>query len=45
MGDYAEWRPRIGLPPFAVSVHWYWRFAGDPGNRWLRELIVALFRE
>ena len=45
MGDYAVWRPRIGLPPFAVSVHWYWRFTGDPGNRWLRELIVALFRE
>lgn len=45
MGDYAAWRPRIGLPAFAVSVHWYWRFAGDPGNRWLRELIVALFRE
>jgi len=45
MGDYAVWRPRIGLPAFAVSVHWYWRYAGDPGNRWLRELIVTLFRE
>jgi len=45
MGDYVAWRPRIGLPAFAVSVHWYWRYAGDPGNRWLRELIVALFRE
>ena len=44
-GDYVEWRPRIGLPSFAVSVHWYWRFGGDPGNRWLRERIVALFRE
>jgi DNA-binding transcriptional LysR family regulator len=45
MGDYAEWRPRIGLPAFAVSVHWYWRYAGDPGIRWLRELIGELFRE
>ena len=45
MGDYAEWRPRIGMPAFAVSVHWYWRFTGDPGNRWLREQIVTLFRE
>jgi DNA-binding transcriptional LysR family regulator len=45
MGDYAEWRPRIGLPAFAVSVHWFWRYTGDPGNRWLRELIVSLFRE
>jgi len=45
MGAYALWRPRVGLPAFDVSVHWYWRFAGDPGNRWLRELIVGLFRE
>jgi len=34
-----------GLPAFDVSVHWCWRFAGDPGNRSLRELIVAMFRE
>jgi DNA-binding transcriptional LysR family regulator len=45
LGAYALWRPRVGLPAFDVSVHWYWRFAGDPGNRWLRELIVTLFRE
>ena len=45
LGAYALWRPRVGLPAFDVSVHWYWRFAGDPGNRWLRELIVALFGE
>jgi DNA-binding transcriptional LysR family regulator len=45
MGEYAAWHLRLGLPAFAVSVHWYWRYAGDPGNRWLRELIVALFRE
>jgi hypothetical protein len=45
MGDYAVWRSRTGLPAFDVSVHWAARFAGDAGNRWLRELIVALFRE
>jgi len=45
MGEYAVWRPRVGLPPFEVSVHWSWRYAGDPGARWLRELIVTLFRE
>ncbi len=45
LGDYAAWRPKAGPPAFDVSVHWYWRFAGDPGNRWLRELIVSLFRE
>jgi DNA-binding transcriptional LysR family regulator len=45
MGAYAVWRPRAGLPAFDVSVHWNWRFTGDPGNRWLRERIVALFGE
>ena len=45
MGDYAVWRPRVGLPPFDVSVHWSWRYAGEPGTRWLRELIVTLFGE
>jgi DNA-binding transcriptional LysR family regulator len=44
-GDYAAWRPRVGLPAFDVSVHWSWRFEGDPGNRWLRERIVELFGE
>src|SRR6266545_580043 len=45
MGDYTVWRSRLGLPAFDVSVHSAWRFAGDAGNRWLRELIVSLFRE
>jgi DNA-binding transcriptional LysR family regulator len=45
MGTYAVWRPKVGLPAFDVSVHWSRRFAGDPGNRWLRETIVSLFGE
>ena len=45
MGDYAVWRPRVGLPAFDVSIHWSWRYAGEPGTRWLRELIVGLFGE
>jgi DNA-binding transcriptional LysR family regulator len=45
MGEYAIWRPRVGLPPFDVSVHWFWRYESEPGNRWLREIIVALFAE
>lgn len=45
LGDYVVWRPRVGLPPFDVSVHWFWRFTNEPGNRWLRERIVALFGE
>jgi len=42
--QFVVWRPR-GLPPFDVSVHWYWRYEGDPGNRWLRELIASLFAQ
>lgn len=45
LGDYVVWRPRVGLPSFDVGVHWFWRFTNEPGNRWLRERIVALFGE
>jgi DNA-binding transcriptional LysR family regulator len=45
LGEYSVWRPRVGLPSFDVSVHWYWRFTNEPGNRWLRERIVAMFGE
>lgn len=37
--------PALGLPPLRVSLHWYWRMHNDPGHRWLRETIVALFGE
>ena len=42
--QFVVWRPRA-LPPFDVSIHWYWRYEGDPGNRWLRELIASLFAQ
>ena len=45
MGKYTVWTANVGLPAFDVSVHWYWRFESDPGNRWFRELIVSLFSE
>lgn len=45
LGEYAVWRPRVGLPRFDVSVHWVRRFEHEPGNRWLRARIVALFGE
>ena len=45
MGAYVVWRPRIGLPPFEVCLYWSSRYADDPGNRWLRDLLVELFRE
>ena len=45
MGRYVMWRPSVGLPSFDVAVHWAARFGGDPGNAWLRERIVRMFRE
>ncbi|MEP7207570.1 MAG: LysR family transcriptional regulator [Casimicrobiaceae bacterium] len=45
LGRYAVLKPRMALPAFDVSVHWSWRFEGEPGNRWLRERVVALFGE
>jgi DNA-binding transcriptional LysR family regulator len=35
--------PPMPIPPAEVAVHWHERFEADPGNRWLREQIVALF--
>jgi DNA-binding transcriptional LysR family regulator len=37
--------PPMPIPPAEVAVHWHERFEADPGNRWLREQIVALFSE
>jgi DNA-binding transcriptional LysR family regulator len=33
----------IVIPPAEVAVHWHERFEADPGNRWLRALVVELF--
>ena len=32
------------LRDFAVSLHWSKRFESDPGNRWLRQAIVEIFK-
>lgn len=34
----------VAIPRAAVKVHWHDRYSGDPGNRWLRELMVELHR-
>ncbi|WP_393937177.1 LysR family transcriptional regulator [Piscinibacter sakaiensis] len=36
-----------GLPPvgFTVSLHWSARFENDPAHRWMRQLLLDLFRE
>jgi DNA-binding transcriptional LysR family regulator len=44
-GGYAIVEPPFPLRDFAVSLHWSKRFESDPGNRWLRQAIVALYRE
>jgi DNA-binding transcriptional LysR family regulator len=35
--------PPVAIPPADVAVHWHERFEADPGNRWLRELVIELF--
>jgi DNA-binding transcriptional LysR family regulator len=43
-GGYAIVEPPFPLRDFVVSLHWSKRFESDPGNRWLRQAIVALYR-
>lgn len=38
-------RPRWRFEDFVVGLHWSRRAQHDPANRWLRELVVGLFRE
>lgn len=35
----------VPIPPADVAAHWHERFERDPGNRWLREMIMELFTE
>jgi DNA-binding transcriptional LysR family regulator len=34
--------PPVPIPPAEVAIHWHERFESDPGNRWLRELLIEL---
>ena len=43
-GGYAIVEPSFPLRDFAVSLHWSKRFEADPGNRWLRQAIVGLYK-
>src|SRR5688572_6552044 len=42
-GRFKSLPPPVPMPAAEVAVHWHERFAGDPGNRWLREQIIELF--
>jgi DNA-binding transcriptional LysR family regulator len=44
-GKFKALPPPVPIPPAEVAVHWHERFEGDPGNRWLRELMIELFAE
>ncbi|MDB5892988.1 MAG: transcriptional regulator, LysR family [Rhodoferax sp.] len=44
-GGYAIVEPPLPLRDFSVSLHWSKRFERDPGNQWLRGVLVGLFRE
>ena len=35
----------LPIPPAEVAAHWHERFEADPGGRWLRSHVAALFRE
>ncbi|MCW5771297.1 MAG: hypothetical protein KIT16_06645 [Rhodospirillaceae bacterium] len=35
----------VDIPKFQVKQHWHERFHQDPGNRWLRGEVVALFQD
>ena len=41
-GNFKSLPPPVPIPPADVGVHWHERFEADPGNRWLREQLVAL---
>jgi DNA-binding transcriptional LysR family regulator len=37
--------PPVPIPPADVAAHWHERFERDPGSRWLRDMILELFKE
>ena len=44
-GGYAIVEPPVAGRDFTVSLHWSRRFEADPGNAWLRERVISLFRQ
>ena len=37
--------PPVVIPPAEVAVHWHERFEADPGNRWLRGVMIELYSD
>ena len=44
-GRFKVLPPPVPIPPADVAAHWHERFERDPGSRWLREIVQALFTE
>jgi len=44
-GNLRTLPPPVAIPPAEVALHWHERFEQDPGNRWLRELMVELYSD
>lgn len=38
--EYAVLDPDFPMARFTVSLHWSKRFENEPGNRWLRQLVI-----
>ncbi len=45
MGRFKTLAPPVEIPPSDVRIHWHERFDADPGNQWLREMLLALYAE
>jgi len=41
-GAYAIVEPNFPLRDFTVSLHWSRRFETEPGNQWLRQLVLGI---
>lgn len=44
-GGYVMLQADLPESAFDVSLHWSWRFAREPANLWLRELVSKVFRQ
>ena len=44
-GGYVMLQADLPESAFDVSLHWSWRFAREPANQWLRELVSEVFQQ
>ncbi|MDR2297912.1 MAG: LysR family transcriptional regulator [Comamonas sp.] len=44
-GGYVMLQADLPERAFDVSLHWSWRFAQEPANQWLRELVGDVFQQ